>query len=179
MIRCKIFLISIIFLLTINCEEKKSGCWDIGKPCGNMFFYFNIIKPREDRARSCTLENSINLSGRMDSNYECINDLVSNQIIFDITNNKLVNTLTINSGIVVRCLCPNQTVPYSVKWSKGNELNLETFPPNVPISLITINNSLNTNEYQNGTNLFCINTCIESNRQYINRYQILKLRSNP
>jgi hypothetical protein len=63
-------------------------------------------------------------------------------------------------------------------WSKGRELNLESFPPNLPIDLIFLKAyqqpsvNLKTSDYPVGTNILCIAECNPYS------YQIVKLRSN-
>ena len=174
----RFIIINLILLLMFNCEKKENiNCWDPW--FGQCYFVYNtIIKPKEDSEKKCKVENSIDFTGTTRPDSDCINNRVVGQIIFD-TSNKLVAEKII-PGIAVQCLCPDTSIPATTYWSKGNELNLETFPPNVEIDLISFSIiNLNTTNYPIGTNLFCINRCKEGTNKSIDRYQVLKLRSNP
>ena len=176
----RFIILSLILFLIVNCEKKeKNKCWEWLGQCRTLFdrLQDNEAKTR-DKVNSCTLENSININGDMNPIFQCINERVINKIIFK-NNDELLNSEKVIASETVKCLCPNKATPYSIKWSKGKELNLETFPPNVPVILITIKTTLDTNAYPIGTNLFCITTCEESNQKYINQYQVLKIRSSP
>ena len=164
-----------ILLLISNCEESKDKCWDIGKPCGNLFFYFNIIKPREDRENSCRQPNAINTCPTSNS-CGCTSNKIATGAIFDNSLKVYITTETISSPKELLCLCPNQVVPRISQWSKGKELNQETFPPNVLRDFITTDAKLDKSILPIGTNLFCLFQC-KIDEEY--KYQVLKLRSNP
>ena len=173
----RFIILLLILFINGNCEKKeKINCWDpwFGQ-C--YFFYNNNIKPKEEIENSCRQPNSINYTGTTKPDSKCINNRVTGQILFDMSN-KLVGEQII-PGIAVQCLCADKSKPGFQIWSKGNELNLETFPPNVPISTVSTDVSVNTNLYIIGTNLFCISNCLVGNNQSNSTYQVLKLRSNP
>ena len=172
-----VLLIISLFLLN-NCEKKeKTNCWDPW--FGYCRIWFDRIQDNEakarDRENSCRQPNSIKTCSTS-NDCACTSNRISQGAIFDNGTKLYVTTETINLPTALSCLCPNAVVPRIKSWSKGKELNQETFPPNLFTDFITTDTNLDTSALLIGTNLFCTIQCTGSIEF---KYQVLKLRSNP
>jgi hypothetical protein len=178
MLHFKLLILFLILFCFVACYKPIPH---LTERTGLAYYYLLVYQPEEIRKQQCSQPNAIGYSFGYASQIYCINNKVSEGLIFDANTNAGIKIDTVIPGQSFICQCGSTFNANS--WFRGNKAEdnplagSETTPifASSPDTGAIKNTALvYKTHYNQPDNLYCITVCPANSRN--RQYQFLKVR---